>query len=128
MKVAAVVPFKCFTRAKGRLRAAYSDVQVEQILHALLADVLHALRSARTVDYVGVLTDDEAVAAVASAAGADVRVRIPDPNKSEVQFGGGFSQFYKNIHTFNFKGLVKFYVSDHENTVCSFYLVTGFKN
>lgn len=84
MKVAAVVPFKCFTRAKGRLRAAYSDVQVEQILHALLADVLHALRSASTVDYVGVLTDDEAVAAVASAAGADVRVRTPDPGLNEV--------------------------------------------
>ncbi len=83
MKVAAVVPFKCFTRAKGRLRAAYSDAQVEEILHALLADVLHALRSSSSVDYVGVLTDDEAVAAVASAAGADVRVRTPDPGLNE---------------------------------------------
>ena len=83
MKVAAVVPFKCFTRAKRRLRAKYSEAEVEEVVHALLADVLAALRAAREVDYVAVLTDDDAVAAVARDAGADVRVRRPDPGLNE---------------------------------------------
>ncbi len=83
MKVAAVVPFKCFTRAKSRLRAEYSDAEVEQILHALLADVLAALRSASSIDYVGVLTDDDTVAALARAEGVDVRMRRPDPGLNE---------------------------------------------
>ncbi|MEE9281478.1 MAG: 2-phospho-L-lactate guanylyltransferase [Myxococcota bacterium] len=81
--MAAVVPFKRFTRAKRRLRAKYSEAEVEEVVHALLADVLAALRAAREVDYLAVLTDDDAVAAVASDAGADVRVRRPDPGLNE---------------------------------------------
>ncbi|MEE8314593.1 MAG: 2-phospho-L-lactate guanylyltransferase [Myxococcota bacterium] len=83
MKVAAVVPFKCFTRGKNRLRARYADSEVEQILHALLLDVLGALGCAREVDHLAVLTDDEAVARVARAAGADVCLRTPDPGLNE---------------------------------------------
>ncbi len=83
MKVAAVVPFKSFTRGKNRLRVRYSDSEMEQILHALLLDVLGALGCAHEVDYLAVLTDDEAVARVARAAGADVRLRTPDPGLNE---------------------------------------------
>jgi len=79
MKTAALVPFKRFTRAKGRLRNRYTDLQVEELGRAMLADVLTALAGATLVDVVLVLTDDPAVAEVAQAAGAEVRLRDPDP-------------------------------------------------
>ena len=78
MKVGALVPFKCFTRAKKRLRSHFSDAEVEELGRAMLADVLSALRGA-ALDAVVVLTDDVAVAEVARAAGARVQVRAPDP-------------------------------------------------
>ncbi len=79
MRVAAVVPFKCFTRAKGRLRTRYSDQEVEQLGHAMLTDVLGALTRAGCLERVTVLTDDPAVAGVACQARAAVRLRTPDP-------------------------------------------------
>ncbi len=79
MRVSAVVPFKCFTRAKRRLRTRYSDQEVEQIGHAMLADVLEALTRAKGLERVTVLTDDPAVAEVARQAQASVRLRQPDP-------------------------------------------------
>ncbi len=79
MRVGAVVPFKCFTRAKRRLRTRYSNREVEQLGHAMLADVLDALTRARGLERVTVLTDDPAVAEVARQAGAAVRLREPDP-------------------------------------------------
>ncbi len=79
MRVGAVVPFKCFTRAKRRLRTRYSERQVEQLGHAMLADVLDALTRARGLERVTVLTDDPAVAEVARQARAAVRLRAPDP-------------------------------------------------
>ncbi len=79
MRVAALVPFKCFTRAKGRLRTRYSDREVEQLGHAMLADVLGALTRAACLERVTVLTDDPAVAEVARQARAAVRLRTPDP-------------------------------------------------
>jgi len=78
VKVGALVPFKCFTRAKKRLRSRFSDADVEEIGRAMLADVLSALRGAQ-LDAVAVLTDDTAVAEVARSAGAHVQVRAPDP-------------------------------------------------
>ncbi len=79
MKPVALVPFKCFTRAKRRLRSAFSDDEVEQIGRAMLADVLEALAGAASLDEVRVLTDDEEVAEVARRAGARVRLQVPDP-------------------------------------------------
>ena len=79
MKPVALVPFKCLTRAKRRLRGAFSDAQVEQIGRAMLADVLQALSGAPSLAAVRVLTDDEAVAELARRAGAQVRLRVPDP-------------------------------------------------
>lgn len=79
MKTAALVPFKCFTRAKRRLRSAFSDAAVEEIGRAMLLDVLEALVGAGSLDRVAVLTDDTAVAEVAGQAGAEVRLRSPDP-------------------------------------------------
>ena len=79
MKIAALVPFKCFTRAKSRLRSCYSDAEVEAIGRAMLEDVLTALCASRHLSEVSVLTDDAAVAEVGRAAGAKVRLRAPDP-------------------------------------------------
>jgi 2-phospho-L-lactate guanylyltransferase len=79
VRVAALVPFKCFTRAKQRLRARFSDAQVEELTRAMLADVLAALQGVPTLERVTVLTDDEAVAEVAAGAGAAVGLEKPDP-------------------------------------------------
>ena len=79
MSVVALVPFKCFTRAKQRLRAHYDDTQVEALGRAMLADVLDALQAVPELDAVRVLTDDAAVRDAASRAGAQVRLEDPDP-------------------------------------------------
>lgn len=84
MRVAALVPFKCFTRAKQRLRARFSDAQVEELTRAMLADVLAALQGVSTLERVTVLTDDEAVAEVAASAGAAVGLEKPDPGLNPV--------------------------------------------
>jgi 2-phospho-L-lactate guanylyltransferase len=84
VRAAALVPFKCFTRAKGRLRTRYSDSQVEQLGRAMLADVLEALSGARKLERVTVLTDDTAVADVAREGRASVRLRQPDPGLNPV--------------------------------------------
>lgn len=84
MTVVALVPFKCFTRAKQRLRARYDDAQVEALGRAMLADVLSALRAVADLDAVRVLTDDAAVRDVAAAAGAQVRLQDPDPGLNPV--------------------------------------------
>jgi 2-phospho-L-lactate guanylyltransferase len=82
--VAALVPFKRFTRAKSRLRKHYSDADVARIGRALLADVLAALRAAKRLERVVVLTDDPEVAELAIEAGAEARVRDPDPGLNAV--------------------------------------------
>lgn len=84
MKVAALVPFKRFTRAKSRLRSRYADAEVVEIGRALLADVLAALGAAKRVSRVVVLTDDPDVAALALENGAEARVRDPDPGLNAV--------------------------------------------
>jgi len=78
MKTAALVPFKRFTHAKQRLRERFSDAQVESLGRAMLEDVLDALCHS-SLERVSVLTDDPEVASVARGAGAQVRLRQPDP-------------------------------------------------
>ena len=84
MRVAALVPFKCFTRAKRRLRSAFSDAEVEALGRAMLADVLDALAGTASLERVLVLTDDEAVAEAADQGGAQVRLQRPDPGLNPV--------------------------------------------
>ena len=79
MRVAAVVPFKRFTRAKRRLRSRYSGDEVQAIGRAMLTDVLEALQKAVSLERVEVLTDDLEVDALARQLGAGVRLRAPDP-------------------------------------------------
>lgn len=84
LRVCALVPFKRFTRAKGRLRKAYSAEAVEELSRAMLQDVLGALRAAPSVEDVWVLTDDTEVASVSEAAGATVVIEDPDPGLNPV--------------------------------------------
>jgi 2-phospho-L-lactate guanylyltransferase len=77
-RVIALVPFKCFTRAKQRLRAELSKGEVELVGRAMLADVVDALLASQ-VSRTVVLTDDTEVAAAAQDAGAEVALRSPDP-------------------------------------------------
>jgi 2-phospho-L-lactate guanylyltransferase len=79
VKVAALVPVKSFARAKRRLRARFSDPEVDAIGRALLADVLDALLAEPRLESVAVLTGDREVAAEARAAGAQVHWLDPDP-------------------------------------------------
>ena len=79
MRLAAVVPFKRFTRAKSRLRSRFSESEVEALGRAMLYDVLRALGGAKSLQEVVVLTDDPEVASVAREAGAAVRLQTPDP-------------------------------------------------
>ena len=78
MRIAAVVPFKRFTRAKRRLRSRYAASEVEALGRAMLLDVVTALGGAKSLERVVVLTDDPEVAATAREAGAAVRLRTPD--------------------------------------------------
>jgi 2-phospho-L-lactate guanylyltransferase len=82
-RVAALVPFKRFTRAKSRLRGRYRDQDVEALGRAMLADVLAALLAAKGIERVTVLTEDAEVAAAARQAGAQVRLREPDPGLNQ---------------------------------------------
>ena len=82
--VCALVPFKRFTHAKGRLRSTYSDRAVEELSRAMLQDVLGALRSAPSVEEAWVLTDDLEVASVGEGAGAIVVIEDPDPGLNPV--------------------------------------------
>ncbi len=79
MKVAAIVPFKCFTRAKSRLRGRYTDEQVEALGRAMLVDVLAELQDVKQLRHIVVATDDVAVSEVARGAGVEVRLETPDP-------------------------------------------------
>ena len=84
MRVAALVPCKQFGRGKRRLRDRYSDAMVDALGRAMLEDVLGALGSAGSIERRIVLTDDEEVARVAEKAGAESRLRVPDPGLNEV--------------------------------------------
>jgi 2-phospho-L-lactate guanylyltransferase len=79
VKVVALVPFKSFGYAKSRLRARFTNAEVEALGRAMLEDVLSTLTSTPALDAVRVLTDDEEVGRVAVACGASARIQRPDP-------------------------------------------------
>ena len=68
---AALVPVKRLHAAKSRLLPLLGRAALESLTLAMLEDVLAALRAARELDRVAVVTEDPAVAEAARAAGAD---------------------------------------------------------
>ncbi len=67
---AAIVPVKDLAAGKSRLAKALGRDGAERLALAMLEDVLAALRGARRIDAIGVVTPDPTVAAVAERAGA----------------------------------------------------------
>lgn len=78
MKTVAVLPIKRFGAAKQRLRDGLSDGVRRALAEAMVTDVLIALRRARRVDEVLVVSGEHA--AVALAAGYDAAAVIDDPD------------------------------------------------
>jgi 2-phospho-L-lactate/phosphoenolpyruvate guanylyltransferase len=72
MQIAALIPMKSFGNAKQRLGAALSRAGREVLAEAMFRDVLGQVVSARGLEATFVVTGDEYVAAIASAAGAGV--------------------------------------------------------
>jgi 2-phospho-L-lactate guanylyltransferase len=78
MKTIAILPIKRFTAAKQRLDGDLSDGLRRALAEAMVTDVLIALRRARRVDEVLVVSGEHA--AVALAAGYDASAVIDDPD------------------------------------------------
>jgi len=78
MKTVAVLPVKRFSGAKQRLTGALSDGLRRALAEAMVTDVLIALRRARRVNEVLVVTGEHT--AVALAAGYDAAAVVDDPD------------------------------------------------
>jgi 2-phospho-L-lactate guanylyltransferase len=72
MNVAALLPVKGFRNAKQRLTPLLSSAAREVLAETMFRDVLGQVRSARGLAGTFVVTGDDMVAAIASAAGAEV--------------------------------------------------------
>ncbi|HEY7125117.1 MAG TPA: CofC family guanylyltransferase [Ktedonobacterales bacterium] len=68
----AVVPVKTLAQAKTRLAGVLTPAERATLCQVMLADVLHALRGAASLDHVLVVTADTFLAEQARAQGADV--------------------------------------------------------
>jgi 2-phospho-L-lactate guanylyltransferase len=73
--IAAIVPVKRLAEGKSRLAVALGREGAERLALAMLEDVVGALRGARGVDLVAVVTPDAAVAEAAEKARARALVR-----------------------------------------------------
>jgi 2-phospho-L-lactate guanylyltransferase len=78
MRTLAILPVKRFELAKTRLAEQLAGPRRRQLAEAMVSDVLDALRSMPGLEAV-VVTNEPAVAELASAAGASV---LPDPAES----------------------------------------------
>lgn len=76
MKATAVLPVKRFDAAKQRLAAGIDAERRRELAGAMVADVLEAIASARTIERVIVVSGDPIAQELASEAGAEV---VPDP-------------------------------------------------
>jgi 2-phospho-L-lactate guanylyltransferase len=76
LKATAVLPVKRFDAAKQRLAAGIDPGRRRELAGAMVADVLEAIGSARTIDRLIVVSGDPVAQELASEAGAEV---VPDP-------------------------------------------------
>lgn len=75
--LAAIIPVKSLRFAKSRLAGLLTEDERRALVLAMFEDVLAALRAARAVDSVGVISVDSAVLARAAALGAEALVDRP---------------------------------------------------
>src|SRR5215208_6821567 len=73
--ISAIIPVKALPLAKSRLRALLSGPERRALVLAMLGDVLAAVGAARGIDYVGVISADPIVLALANVCGAEA---LPD--------------------------------------------------
>jgi 2-phospho-L-lactate guanylyltransferase len=84
--IAAIVPVKSLTTAKGRLAGFLSPPERRALVQAMLHDVLAALLATRAIDRVGVISPDPGVLAQAGALGAEpLADHTPDLNAALAQ-------------------------------------------
>lgn len=72
MRTLAIVPIKSFSAAKQRLADGLAGGARQSLVQAMFADVLGALRHAREVDAIAVVTDDVGAESIARGDGATV--------------------------------------------------------
>ena len=90
--LAAIIPVKRLRLAKGRLAGLLTEVERRALVLAMFEDVLAALRGARAVDRVGVISSEAAVLARAAALGVDALVdRSGDLNAALAQAAGHYA-------------------------------------
>jgi len=75
-RTCAIVPVKALEQAKRRLSSVLSDAARQQLVLAMLQDVLAALAGVESIDWTVVVTGDRRVAALAQSRGASV---LPEP-------------------------------------------------
>jgi 2-phospho-L-lactate/phosphoenolpyruvate guanylyltransferase len=75
-RTCAIVPVKALEQAKRRLSSVLSDAARQQLVLAMLEDVLAALAGVESIDWTVVVTGDQRVAALAQSRGASV---LPEP-------------------------------------------------
>jgi 2-phospho-L-lactate/phosphoenolpyruvate guanylyltransferase len=73
--ISAIIPVKALPLAKSRLRALLSGPERQALVLAMLGDVLAATVAAHSIDYVGVISADPTVLALAAERGAEA---LPD--------------------------------------------------
>jgi 2-phospho-L-lactate guanylyltransferase len=76
LNATAILPVKRFEAAKQRLAAGIDTERRRELAGAMLADVLEAIRGARTIERLIVVSGDPIAQELASEAGAEV---VPDP-------------------------------------------------
>jgi 2-phospho-L-lactate/phosphoenolpyruvate guanylyltransferase len=87
MNVAALIPVKGFRNAKQRLSPVLSCAARELLAEAMFRDVLRQVRLARGLAGTFVVTGDDTVGAIASAAGAEViREKVENGETLAVDF------------------------------------------
>jgi 2-phospho-L-lactate/phosphoenolpyruvate guanylyltransferase len=72
VRTAAILPVKCFTRAKQRLRTSVADTLRRELAGAMVADVLDALAHSEAIEQTILVTCEQSAAQVAVALGAIV--------------------------------------------------------
>ena len=80
-RTCAIVPVKALGRAKRRLSSVLPEASRQQLVLAMLQDVLTALAGVESIDFVVVVTPDERVAALAQGFAAIV---VPEPGAEEL--------------------------------------------
>jgi 2-phospho-L-lactate guanylyltransferase len=78
LKATAILPVKRFAAAKQRLAPGMGGTHRAELAAAMLEDVLEAIRAARSIERVIVVTSEPRAIQLATASGAEV---LPDPDQ-----------------------------------------------